>query len=282
MVRWIFIGLAFVAFHSSFGDCVSAFTALTEAERDVVHGAIAEDLFRGEITQAQITRMNQNAHDLWFVEVHNPSTNRTRKAVMKPREWGDHDGWGRSPMEFVAYRLNRMLGMDYVPPTVYRRGLKIKSHWIHEAPLIHLVPNAQVLYETPENLWGLSKEAIQSDHRILNVLLHNSDGHYKNLLLGTHWVENGLRPVFIDFGASFRGGTQVTMRKYPAFRNSEPVSKIRAPTLSALKNLSREKLQELNEFLSEEEISALLQRRDGIVSYFEKLIEENGYQSVVL
>lgn len=72
------------------------------------------------------------------------------------------------------------------------------------------------------------------------------------------------------------------MRKYPAFRNSEPVSKIRAPTLSALKNLSREKLQELNEFLSEEEISALLQRRDGIVSYFEKLIEENGYQSVVL
>jgi hypothetical protein len=34
---------------------------------------------------------------------------------------GNGDGWHRASMEFVAYRLSRVLGMDYVPPAAYRR-----------------------------------------------------------------------------------------------------------------------------------------------------------------
>ncbi len=42
------------------------------------------------------------------------------RAVFKPRVPGDADGWHRAPIEWVAYELNLLLGMDYVPPVAYR------------------------------------------------------------------------------------------------------------------------------------------------------------------
>ncbi|NBX77501.1 MAG: hypothetical protein EBQ92_13185, partial [Proteobacteria bacterium] len=154
---------------------------------------------------------------------------------------------------------------------------------IHEAPLIHLVPEAKILYDTLENEWGgVSKTVVQSDHRILSVLLHNSDGHAKNLLLGKHWVDGENRPAFIDFGASLRPGTFVTMRRYAAAGNSEPVSQVSERTLKHLKNLNESDFDSVREYVSPKEIYEILMRRDGIVSYFERLISEKGYRSVVL
>lgn len=34
---------------------------------------------------------------------------------------GDGEGWHRVPIEAAAYQLNLLLGMDYVPPAVFRR-----------------------------------------------------------------------------------------------------------------------------------------------------------------
>lgn len=36
--------------------------------------------------------------------------------MFKPGIEGNADGWHRAPIEMVAYKLNLMLGMDYVPP----------------------------------------------------------------------------------------------------------------------------------------------------------------------
>lgn len=44
------------------------------------------------------------------------------RAVFKPRVEGDAEGWHRAPIEWVAYELNLMLGMDYVPPVAYRQA----------------------------------------------------------------------------------------------------------------------------------------------------------------
>jgi hypothetical protein len=38
------------------------------------------------------------------------------EALFKPKVEGDADGWHRAPVELIAYELNLMLGMDYVPP----------------------------------------------------------------------------------------------------------------------------------------------------------------------
>jgi len=266
----------------AFSDCSPLLASLASEEPQSQHQEILKDLERGYLKNITIKRLNGNTHDLWIVDVYNPQTQRTRQALMKPREWGDSDGWARAPMEYVAYRLNRLLGMDYVPPTVYRYGFHAGNKWIHEAPLILWVPSSQTLYETSPQKWGLSKEAIQSDHRILSVLLHNSDGHYKNLLLGQHWVNGRPAPVFIDFGASLRKGTHVTMRHYPALNNSEPVSKIRKSTYASLKALRLEDLLEFRTHLSEEEIKGILSRREGIISYFEGLIDLHGPSEIFI
>lgn len=42
------------------------------------------------------------------------------KALFKPTLEGDGDGWHRVPIEAASYHLNRLLGMDYVPPAVFR------------------------------------------------------------------------------------------------------------------------------------------------------------------
>jgi hypothetical protein len=113
-------------------------------------------------------------------------------------------------------------------------------------------------------------------------LLHNSDGHAKNLLLGEHWVDGEKRPAFIDFGASLRPGTFVTMRRYPAPGNSEPVEVVRERTLKSLKGLSQVHFKSVTDYVSQKEISEILMRRDGIVAYFERLISEKGAEQVVL
>ncbi len=46
------------------------------------------------------------------------------RAIYKPRVYGDAGGWHRTPMEWVAYRLNLLLGLDLVPPVAYRWGRK--------------------------------------------------------------------------------------------------------------------------------------------------------------
>jgi len=280
--KWFVIFMQLAAFGPLWADCSTPLAQLSPLDRKAIHQEILTDLQEGSIVQANVARKNGNTHDLWFVEVFNPRTQRSRQAVMKPREWGDSDGWARAPMELVAYRLNRLLDLDYVPPTVYRRTLHTTHRLIHEAPLIHLVPDALILDQTPVDSWGLSPAAITSDHRILNVLLHNSDGHHKNMLLGTHWAEKNLHPVFIDFGASFRRGTHVTMRYYPAKNNSEPVAQVRRKTFEALIRLTPEQLTEFKEHLSPHELSDLLKRRDGIVSYFGKLIQDHGEAAVLL
>jgi len=279
---FLILGLFFSLSRPALSNCTALLKTISDSEREQKHQEILTDLESGTVTSARTGRANQNAHDLWFIELHNPATGRTRNAVMKPREWGDSNGWARSPMELVAYRFNRLLGLDYVPPTVYRYQIPVLTDQIAEAPLIYYVPRASVLYETPEASWGRSKAAIQSDNRILNVLLHNSDAHFKNLLLGEHWAEETLRPVFIDFGASLRPGTHVSMTHYPAKNNSEPVSQVRRNTLEALKNLNKEQLLTLSTHLSEQEISGILKRRDGIISYFERLVQKQGTERIIL
>jgi hypothetical protein len=40
--------------------------------------------------------------------------------MMKPTAEDNGNGWHRVQIEAVAYSLNRLLGMDYVPPCIFR------------------------------------------------------------------------------------------------------------------------------------------------------------------
>lgn len=57
-----------------------------------------------------------------YPQLADPHMGRRVRAVFKPRVEGDAEGWHRAPIEWVAYELNLMLGMDYVPPVAYRQA----------------------------------------------------------------------------------------------------------------------------------------------------------------
>lgn len=242
------------------------------------HQSITHDLYRGEIFEIHPFAENGNQSELLWVKLrsHDPYTGdtRIREALFKPRVWGDGDGWSRTPMEYVAYALNLALGMDYVPPTAYRRDLYIENNGrvFTEGALIFYAPGFRPLAEFAYERFPFAHEAIISDNRVLNVLLQNKDAHYWNLGMARHWVDGRDRPIFIDFGASHRHGTQVTLHHFNAFGNSQPVDRIRPQTLAGLKNLGRSHLDPLvaGGFISHHERDKILRIRQGIIEYFER------------
>lgn len=90
------------------------------------------------------------------------------QAMVKPREPGDFDGWHRTPIERVAYLLNLLLGLDYVPPTVYRQHLEVEGrHYADGGAVIYFVDSLKLLEEVPEGDWGIGKRSLMSDTRVL-------------------------------------------------------------------------------------------------------------------
>ena len=96
------------------------------------------------------------------------------QAVVKPRENGDFDGWHRTPIERAAYILNLLLGLDNVPPTVYRDDLELEGRqYPHGGALIFYVDGLKLLEEVPQRDWGVCKDAFLSDTRVLvRPILH--------------------------------------------------------------------------------------------------------------
>ena len=240
---------------------------------DDAHNAIASDLYNGKITSFKRFSENDNQNDIFLVTIEGKDG--IREAIFKPREWGDKDGWSRTPMEYVAYYMNKILGMDYIPPTAYRKGLKLEldGKTFTEGAFVLKAPDFTPLSKLSGTKFSASHEEIISDNRVLNVLLQNIDGHSKNLGTGKHWVDGVNRPVFIDWGASLRKGTDVTMSKYPAHGNSDVVKAISPETYKGLLKLKESDFKDLIEaqIMTHEEVKGILTRRDSIIQYFKDM-----------
>lgn len=124
------------------------------------------------------------------------------EAVFKPKIEGDGDGWHRASMEYVAYKLARMLGMDLVPPAAYRTGgIEVDYKKFDEGAFMYWVADAKELDQVGDfknavdtGCWGNGVDpcVVLSDTRVLDVLLQNSDRHAGHFLFGRHWTEGGV------------------------------------------------------------------------------------------
>jgi len=261
--------------------CRHLFDSTELSQKDLAkHLEILNDLEAGIVVNALPFSKNNNRQELLVVDIYNKKTGRTQKALFKPRPFGDGQGYNRTPMEFITYKLNLLLGMDLIPPVVYRRNLNANYKNYSEGALIHFVSEPRGLKEIPRENWGLDVDLFLSDTRILDVLIQNSDRHIDNFLYGKHWVKDGYQPLLIDHGAGLRKEAYVTMTHENAFQTG-PVEVIRASTFANLKRLKIEDLRKFKEYMSENEMNKILFISKGIVQYFESLIQKNGYSKVV-
>ena len=236
--------------------------------------AILNDLHNGRIVEARPFGANGNTGSLWKVKIeHNGNT---RWAVFKPRDFGDRDGWARTPMEVAMYKLNRILGMDMVPPTAYRRNVNLNGQHFGEGALMVWVDDSHGVNGVAKNLWKPRHEAFSSDLRILQILGRDADHqNAANILRGKHWRDGKYRMIKVDNEACMRPGSYLELQHNSAIWGQ--VFRFNKTTYNRLKELNFNDLKaDVGEFMSDGEIRDWLKTRDGIVNLIGHLRREKG------
>ncbi len=173
---------------------------------------------------------------------------------MKPAVEGNGNGWHRVEIEAVAYALNRLLGMDYVPPCIFRTNAECDWQRWPKSIFMYWAEGGQELQRVPLDAWaGIPSAALLSDARVIDTLIHNSDRCHDHLMMAEHWAlgearsgggsdnksavaswRGQRRPVFIDHAAGFRREARVNMTQDNAFKTG-PTTVISASTYSRLR-----------------------------------------------
>lgn len=233
-----------------------------------IHASITETLYIGIPISVKKFSANDNRNSLYIVELKNPKNNSVIKALFKPRYLGDGDGWNRPPMEYVTYVVNRILGMDLVPPVAYRYNLTLNGIFFHEGSMQLFVPNSQTLNKVDKNSWNINPKYFISDSKILDVLLQNPDRHNGNFLYGPHWITGVLSPMLIDHAANFKSGSDIRLSTIGPF-NKERINDFNPKTVERLRTLRRKDIIKLKPFLKNQEIDRILVHRDGILKFID-------------
>jgi len=266
------------------------------ADRDASHRELVWLLQHGEIVSSRRSdHSSEFGHDSFLVELEDRESGRRIKALFKPKsEEGETSGWHRVEVERVAYSLNRLLGMDYVPPSAVRKGeILVDGKEFHEGCFTYFVEGAKQLSEVSTDLWDTSKEVFLSDTRILDVLIHNSDRHHGHFLFGKHWIQGDslsmgdqeaemMCAFLIDHAAGFRQEACVRLDHENAFMTG-PTRVISARTYIHLRYLTAEVLEaKLTPYLALSEIYEVIRRKEAILDYFDGLVFFHGYENVVI
>lgn len=191
----------------------------------------------------------------------------TFDAAYKPIKRGRYKGfWESYEAEVAAYEMDRLLGLDMVPPTIVRRvesNLGSLQLWVEGCKLY-----ADVEDQTPPSVqwsWQLSRM------KMFDVLINNTDRNAQNFL-----VDSDFHIILIDHSRAFTSGTKMLDQKdkLPTFFDRKLVEK--------LKTLTREDLdQRLKDLLMGGQIEGILERRDGLLEHLAKLIAERGAAQVL-
>ena len=205
----------------------------------------------------------------------------TNDAIWKDvagRQKGFFESW---KWEIAAYRLDKHLGLNMVPPTVERRFQGNRGScqlWI--TTMMSLKKKFEEKIKTPSYKVFYWNRAFYKQ-RALDNLIANDDRHQNQYLITEDW-----RMILIDHSRSFRTSKKFTKKLIYDEKNKE------GPTF-IMKQLPRalyEKIKSLNaevikgvvgEYLKDKEIEAVLVRKDLIVKWVEDRIKKMGEDEVL-
>lgn len=175
------------------------------------------------------------------------------------------DSW---KFNIAAYRLAKLIGINTVPMSVERTidGKQCSiTWWVDNIWLVEVERRDKGIKPPATDYW-----VNQLNHvRVFDQLIANADRNQGNLLITPDWTV-----WMIDHTRAFR-----TMRTLP---KPDTLKRIDIKLLKELKALNTVSLKKaIGAYLRAEEISALLSRRDAVVSHFESEIREKGEESVL-
>jgi len=219
-------------------------TARIEKVRGVKEGATGTQ--RATLTDGTIT------HDASIQPI---DESFARYETAERIEFNFRDYWGYN---VAAYRLGALLGLDMIPPSVarfHRSRLASFTWWIDDVIMDEKGRVAKKITPPDRRDWNAQNLII----RVFDELIANTDRNQGNLLIDKHW-----KVWMIDHTRAFR----VTS----VLRNEKNILKCERSLLQRLKALTAAEMKaQLDDYLTQFEQEAVLQRRDLLVARIESL-----------
>jgi hypothetical protein len=183
--------------------------------------------------------------------------------------------------ECAAYELDQLLGINHIPPVVYRefeeQDFLSSTDWREledrEGSLQIWIENAMTERKRAHDsqmppdgsYWGLQFQIMY----LFDNLIYNDDRNQGNILIGSDW-----KLWFIDSTRAFR--------PYRELKNPQLIYRCEAGIWSRLSTLKNQEIeQRLDPFLSPSEMKTLLVRLDLLKKHIHNLIKIRGKDLVL-
>ncbi len=208
-----------------------------------------------------------------------------KDAVTKNALWKNCEGRMRGFVEnwrweIAAYRLDKHLGLNMVPPTVEKRFQNNRGScqlWVDAK--MSLKDKYEQKIKTPSYKVFHWNRALYLQ-RAFDNLIANEDRHQNQFLITDDW-----RMILIDHSRSFRTSGKFAKKLIydEKFKEGPRLMKqLPRAFVEKLKGLDMESIKGVvGEYLTDKEIEHVLIRRDLILKWLDKQIEKEGEDKVL-
>jgi hypothetical protein len=274
MKRKLLIVLFCVSILGAFILCAFQFTSDEIADRDKW-----EDFLKtAEIVAEKQLGSGDSKNEPWRLTLEKAEI--SRSALWKDlqgKPFGFEESWKR---EIAAYRLDKYLELNMVPPTVER---EFRGNWgscqLWVTAEMDMRKKIREKIQTPANKAFSMNRAIYLQ-RAFDNLIANIDRHPGNILVTKDW-----RLILIDHSRSFGASEEFTSeliytekhRDGPMIMKSLPRALVEK--LKSLDSVSTKEI--VGDALTDGEIEAVLVRRDLMLEEIARLIEKYGIENVL-
>lgn len=204
----------------------------------------------------------------------------TKNALWKNPEGrlkGYIEGWR---YEIAAYLFDKYLGLNMVPPTVEKRFQGNRGScqlWVDHWLSLKRIKERKIKVP-PIKVFSYNRALYLQ--RAFDNLIGNEDRHQNNYLFTEDW-----RLILIDHSRTFRTGKKWTTQLLYTEKHPEgPMVMRELPRalFEKIKSLDYGTIKSfVGEYLTDEEIKAVLARKELIIQEINRLIQQNGEDKVL-
>jgi len=187
------------------------------------------------------------------------------------------EGW---QYEIAAYEMDKLVGLNMVPPTVERKFTGLAGSlqlWIdHEHNMESLVKKkVKIPAQALANMTRMKYVA-----RVFDSLIANEDRHQRNVIFNAKW-----KMILIDHSRSFRFkmkfATRLVFGKRGLF-GDKPFRQLPRTLVENINALTTEKIKEaVGPYLTNMEIEGIMHRKKLILDEIDEMIKEKGEDLVL-
>ena len=268
----VFISLVVVTglFRPSFAQ----FTAEEIAER----GKWEKFLEEAEVVDFYQMKSREAVTEPWVLTLEKDGV--TKQAIWKDvsgRQKGFVENW---KWEIAAYRIDRLLGLEMVPPTIEKRFREERGScqlWMDDTMTLEEKERKKI--KTPPIKVFHWNRALYKQ-RTWDNLIANDDRHQRQFL-----ITGDFRILLCDHSRSFGTGKKLTenlIYDENYWEGPRLMKELPRSLYQNIKLLTFEKIKEtVEDYLTDKEIEAVLKRKDLVVDWIEKRIGAEGEDKVL-